>query len=120
MKHPALYCKSYDEYKEEMVLFNKIKPSIEKHNAIVDLRREVERTKREMVEFAKGVKINAVKTKYGEIIKVGINFEEFVNNPITDSGYINFDIKTAKTGKKYAEINNFKPTSNLVTEDVPF
>lgn len=117
MKHPALYCRSYDEYKEEMVLFNKVKPSIEKHNAIVDLRREVERTKREMVEFAKGVKIKTVKTKYGEIIKVGINLEEFSNNHINEKGYINFDILTAKDGsKKYAAIDNYKNTD----EKVPF
>ena len=79
---------------------------------------------KKMVEFAKGVRINVVKTKYGEIIKVGINLEEFSNNHINEKGYINFDILTAKDGKKYAEINNFKPTSNLATEaqieDVPF
>lgn len=70
-----------------------------------------------MVDFAKGVKVRAVQTKYGEIIKIGIKLEEFGDNPITDSGFINFDIKTSKNGNKYAEINNFKPTSNLVSAE---
>ena len=71
-----------------------------------------------MVDFAKGVKVKTVQTKYGEIIKVGIKLEEFGDNPITDAGYINFDIKTSKNGNKYAEINNFKPTSNLVSAEI--
>ena len=62
-----------------------------------------------MTEFAKGVNIKAVKTKYGEIIKVGINLEEFANNPINERGYINFDILRAKeTNKPYAALDTYK------------
>lgn len=43
-----------------------------------------------MVDFAKGVKVRAVQTKYGEIIKIGIKLEEFGDNPITDSGIYQF------------------------------
>lgn len=113
LKHPALYCKSYDEYKDEMVMFNKLPSSIEKHNAIVDLKREVERTKRketEMAEqnFAKGVNVKVVKTQYGEIIKVGINYEQVGENPINDDGWINIDILTSKNGKKYAVVDTYR------------
>lgn len=70
-----------------------------------------------MVDFAKGVKVKAIQTKYGEIIKIGIKLEEFGDNPITDSGYINFDIKTSKNGNRYAEIDNYKKGSK---EDIPY
>lgn len=62
-----------------------------------------------MTEFAKGVNIKAVKTKYGEIIKVGINLEEFANNPINEDGWINLDILTSRNGKKYAVVDTYKP-----------
>ena len=62
-----------------------------------------------MTEFAKGVNLKSVKTKYGEIIKVGINLEEFANNPINEKGYINFDILRAKeTNKPYAALDTYK------------
>lgn len=113
MKHPALYCKSYDEYKDAMMMFNKMPSSIEKHNAIVDLKREVERTRRKgnnMTEqnFAKGMNVKVVPTKYGEIIKIGVQIEKFSENPINDDGWINIDILTSKNGKKYAVVDTFK------------
>ena len=70
-----------------------------------------------MVDFAKGVNVKTVQTKYGEILKVGIKLEDFANNHITESGYINFDIKTSKSGNKYAEIDNYKKGSK---EDIPY
>ena len=59
--------------------------------------------------FAKGVNVKAVKTQYGEIIKVGINYEEVGENPINDDGWINIDILTSRNGKKYAVVDTFKP-----------
>ena len=75
-----------------------------------------------MVEFAKGVNVKTVATQYGEIIKVGINVEEFVNNPINEKGFINFDILTAKNGeRKYAALDTYKSKQAEQTEeDVPF
>lgn len=60
--------------------------------------------------FAKGVKIDAIQTKYGEIIKCGINVNEFCDgNLMNDKGWINFDIKRGReSGKLYAEINTYK------------
>ena len=60
--------------------------------------------KQNNAEFAKGVSVKVVNTKFGEIVKVGINLEEFCNNPVNDSGFINFEIKTAKSGSKYATL----------------
>lgn len=111
LRHPAFRCRDYDSYKDEMLEWNRIPNSIEKHNAMVEYWQEVERTKHKMVEFAKGVNIKTVKTQYGEIIKVGINLEEFSNNPINERGYINFDILTSKDGKKYAALDTYKKES---------
>lgn len=62
-----------------------------------------------MTNFAKGVNVKSVKTKYGEILKVGIKLEEFANNPINERGYINFDILRAKeTNKPYAALDDYK------------
>lgn len=56
-----------------------------------------------MAEFAKGVNVKVVDTKFGEIIKLGINIEPFVEqNPINEAGYINIELKKAKSGKYYA------------------
>lgn len=69
-----------------------------------------------MTEFAKGVNIKTVQTKYGEILKVGINLEEFANNPINDRGYINFDILRGKeSNKPYAALDTYK--SNVSKTD---
>lgn len=73
--------------------------------------------------FAKGVNVKVVPTQYGEIIKLGINYEEVGENPINDDGWINLDILTSKNGKKYAVNNNFKPKIKRVETDdniIPF
>lgn len=73
-----------------------------------------------MTEFAKGVNVKAVKTKYGEILKIGIKLEEFANNPINERGYINFDILRAKeTNKPYAALDTYKKDKQQAeSEDV--
>lgn len=74
-----------------------------------------------MTNFAKGVNLKSVKTKYGEILKVGIKLEEFANNPINDRGYINFDILRAKeTNKPYAVIDNYKKDDKQTDEVMHF
>ena len=55
-------------------------------------------------EFAKGVKATKVETKYGDIIKLGINLEQFCENEVNDKGYINIEIKTSKQGQPYVVI----------------
>lgn len=61
-----------------------------------------------MAEFVKGMRVKTQQTQYGEIIKIGINLEEFKENPVNERGYINIDILTSKEGKKYAKINDYK------------
>lgn len=80
-----------------------------------------------MTEFAKGVNLKTVTTKYGEIIKVGIKLEDFCNNKVNDRGYINFDIKRAKgTNKPYAALDTYKQdaqTDDIVqfdNDEIPF
>lgn len=74
-----------------------------------------------MTNFAKGVNLKSVKTKYGEIIKVGIKLEEFANNPINERGYINFDILRAKeTNKPYAALDDYKKDNKQTDEVMHF
>lgn len=61
-----------------------------------------------MTEFAKGMNVKVVPTKYGEIIKLGVQIEKFSENPINDDGWINIDILTSKNGKKYAVVDDYK------------
>lgn len=77
-----------------------------------------------MSEFAKGLKVKVQPTQYGEIIKLGVNMEEFKQNPVNERGYVNIDILTSKEGKKYAKINDYKANGDKQTpddtEEVPF
>lgn len=74
-----------------------------------------------MTNFAKGVNLKSVKTKYGEILKVGIKLEEFANNPINERGYINFDILRAKeTNKPYAALDDYKKDDKQTDEVMHF
>lgn len=77
-----------------------------------------------MSEFAKGMKVKTQETKYGEIIKLGVNLEEFKQNPVNERGFINIDILTSKEGKKYAKINDYKATGDnsvpVDDEEIPF
>lgn len=73
-----------------------------------------------MTYFAKGVNLKSVKTKYGEILKVGIKLEEFANNPINERGYINFDILRAKETKPYAALDDYKKDDKQTDEVMHF
>lgn len=53
--------------------------------------------------FTKGLKLDFIQTRFGEIIKVGINLEEFAKNP-NNKGWVNFSIKRSKDNKLYGEI----------------
>lgn len=74
-----------------------------------------------MAEFVKGMRVKTQTTQYGEIIKIGINLEEFKQNPVNERGYINIDILTSKKGEKYAKINDYKPKEETAQDEVvPF
>lgn len=61
-----------------------------------------------MTEFAKGMNIKAIQTKYGELLKIGINLEKIRENP-TNNDWFNVIIKRGKdSNKPYLEIDNFK------------
>ena len=52
-----------------------------------------------MAEFAKGMNIKAIQTKYGELLKIGINLEKIKENP-TSKGWFNVIIKRGKESNK--------------------
>lgn len=58
-------------------------------------------------QFVSGISIRPQATKYGEILKIGINLENFKNNP-QNNGWVNFEILKNKEGKYYAVIDEFK------------
>lgn len=84
--------------------------------------------------FADGLKIKSYQTKYGEILKLGIksdNFMEFLAKYTNDRGYCNIDVLKGKSGNWYGELNQYKeketPTDDTVmnfdeleNEEVPF
>lgn len=55
-------------------------------------------------QFPRGVNVKTVKTKYDDIIKIGINVETFKENLPNENGWVNFDIKKGKSGNWYAEM----------------
>ena len=57
-----------------------------------------------MAEFAKGINVKVVNTKFGEIIKLGVNLEQFGENPINERGYINVELKKSKSGEYYMSL----------------
>lgn len=71
------------------------------------------------IKFVKGVKVKSVKTKYGNIITVGVKLDEFVENDLNEKGYINFQILESKNGNLYAKIDDYKPKSKD-DEEIPF
>lgn len=62
--------------------------------------------------FAKGVSVKIVKSKYGEITKVGVNLEKIGENDCLN-GWLNFDILKSKEGKPYAVISEYKQKETI-------
>lgn len=59
-------------------------------------------TQHNEAEFAKGVSVKVQETKFGDIIKLGVNVEQFLENEPNEAGFINIEIKKSKAGKMYA------------------
>lgn len=58
--------------------------------------------KQQEIDFAKGVSVKVQETKFGDIIKLGVNVERFLENEPNEAGFINVEIKKSKAGKTYA------------------
>lgn len=56
-------------------------------------------------EFAKGVSVKVQETKFGDIIKLGVNVEQFLENEPNEAGFINIEVKKSKAGKMYAVLS---------------
>ena len=70
-----------------------------------------------MTEFAKGMNIKAIQTKYGELLRIGINVKKIKENP-TNNDWFNVIIKRGKdTNKPYLEIDDFKPNKTEQSEE---
>ena len=83
--------------------------------------------------FADGVSIKTKATIYGEILKVGIKAESFIDflaKYTNERGYVNLDLKRGQSGKWYMELNTYSKNNqteetneNLVSfedEEIPF
>lgn len=57
------------------------------------------------MEFAKGVSVKVQETKFGDIIKLGVNVEQFLENEPNEAGFINIELKKSKAGKMYATLS---------------
>lgn len=60
--------------------------------------------KQQEIDFAKGVSVKVQETKFGDIIKLGVNVEQFLENEPNEAGFINIEIKKSKAGKMYAVV----------------
>lgn len=60
---------------------------------------------KEQLEFAKGVSVKVQETKFGDIIKLGVNVEQFLENEPNEAGFINIEIRKSKAGKMYAVLS---------------
>lgn len=60
---------------------------------------------KEQLDFAKGVSVKVQETKFGDIIKLGVNVEQFLENEPNEAGFINIEIKKSKAGKMYAVLS---------------
>lgn len=60
-------------------------------------------------QFANGITVRAIDTKYGQLIKLGINKDSILDNPYNERGWVNIVLKTSKAGKMYAEIDTYNP-----------
>lgn len=61
--------------------------------------------KQKEIDFAKGVSVKVQETKFGDIIKLGVNVEQFLENEPNETGFINIEIKKSKAGKMYAVLS---------------
>ena len=69
-----------------------------------------------MAKFAKEMNVKAIQTKYGELLKIGINVEKIKENP-TNNDWLNVTIKRGRdTNKPYLEIDDFKPNKTEQSE----
>lgn len=57
------------------------------------------------IDFAKGVSVKVQETEFGDIIKLGVNVEQFLENEPNEAGFINIRIKKSKAGKMYAVLS---------------
>lgn len=104
LRHPIFTCRNYDEYKDAMYEFNKLPVSVEKHNAMVELRREVERTK-----HMKSLTATVTKRQNSPdfvIGSFGFKAEDLVNY-CNSKGYINFDILKSKESGQYVKVSDY-------------
>lgn len=112
LKHPDLkHYNSYEDYKLALIQWEEMPTTYKKLLAEQHRDNVIKKRRKKMTEqnFANGMNVKVVPTKYGEIIKIGVQIEKFSKNPINDDGWINIDILTSKNGKKYAVVDTFKP-----------
>ena len=69
-----------------------------------------------------GLFVNIFETKYGEIIKLGLSVEtltKFMKENQNEKWFVNVDIMTARSWKKYAKLNTWKWEEKGKWENTP-
>ena len=56
------------------------------------------------VEQKQGIDLTKDKVMKRGIIKLGVNLEQFGENPINERGYINVELKKSKSGEYYVSL----------------
>lgn len=61
-----------------------------------------------MADFAKGIYVDTYHGDFGDIINLSINVDRIKENPVTDKGYVKIQLKKAKSGEWYQQLNEYK------------
>ena len=70
--------------------------------------------------FVDGMYIDTITTNYGEITKQSYNVDKFkawLDEHVNEKGFVNIDIKIARSGNKYAELSTYTPREETQTQD---
>ena len=117
MKHPGMWCKDYDQYKEEMARWNKQPFSVEKKTAESEYAMYIKNRKEKEMATTFNIKKreNAPEFVFGSFGCKLEDLKAFVN----DKGYINFDILKGKEGGYYVKVSDYglkKNTAETVAQ----
>lgn len=72
--------------------------------------------------FPDGFRVKSVETRFGELLKVSIKSNEFMDflaKYTNDKGYLNIDIKKGQSGNWYSELNTYKKATEDNTSNEP-
>ena len=72
--------------------------------------------------FVDGMYINVHTSEYGEMLKLSFKvdkFKEWLDEHVNEAGYVNVDIKNARSGNKYGQLSTYTPKDTEQSKPEP-